>query len=98
MTHRNQRYIIQKFNSPCSPWMGGAMEPMAKIEKTSLKSIMRDWIFTDEALSTFLKEAESLISIGPLIAACDEFNDLELITPHHLLIGKSSPNYKPCVF
>ena len=78
--------------------MGGAMESMAKITKKALKSIVRDRIFTDEALSTFLTEVESIINIGPLIAASDEFNNLELITQHHLLIGKSSPNCKPCVF
>ena len=78
--------------------MGGAMESMAKITKKALKSIVRDRIFTDEALSTFLTEVESIINIGPLIAASDEFNNLELITQYHLLIGKSSPNCKPCVF
>ena len=77
--------------------MGGATETMVKIMKKALKSSVRDKIFTDEALSAFLTEVESIINSRPLAAASDDINDLEPTTPNHLLIGKSSPNYRPCV-
>ena len=70
---------------------------MVKITKKALKSIVSDRIFTDEALSTFLTEVESIINSRPLTAASDDINDLEPITPNHFLIGKSSPNYRSCV-
>ena len=93
----NQRYIIWKFNPPCAPWMGGAMESIVRITENALKSILRDRIFTDEALSIFLTEVESIINSGPLTAASDNINDLETVTPNHLPIGKSSPNSMLCV-
>ena len=95
----NQRHIIWKFNPRCALWIwiGGATESMVKITKKALKSIVSDRIFTDEALSTFLTEVESIINSRPLTAASDDINDLEPITPNHFLIGKSSPNYRSCV-
>ena len=65
--------------------------------KKTLKWIVRDIIFTDEALSTCLTEVESRINSHPLTAASGYINDLEPNTPNQLLIGKSSPNYRPCV-
>ena len=41
----NQMYIIWKFNPPYPPWMGGAMESIAKIITIALKSIVRDFFF-----------------------------------------------------
>lgn len=52
-------------------------------------------IFTDEALSAFFTEVKSIINSR---AACDYINDLESITPCHILIGQSNPNYNSCVF
>ena len=73
------------------------MESMVKVIKKALKLIIRDRMFTDEALSTFVTEVESIINSLPLTAASDDINDLEPVTLYHLLIGKSSPNYWPCV-
>ena len=78
--------------------MGTAMRSIVKITKKVLKSIARDRIFTEEALSTFLTEVKSIINSRPLTVPCDYINDLEPITPNHILIGKSSPNYNSCVF
>ena len=58
----------------------------------------RDKVFTDEALFTFLTEVESIVNSRPLTAASDDINNLEAITPNHLLIGKSCPNCNSCVF
>ena len=93
----NQRHVIWKFSPLCAQWGGGATESMVKIMKRTLKSIVRDRIFTDEALCTFLTEVESIINSRPLTAASNDINDLGPITPNHLLIYKSSPNYRPCV-
>ena len=60
--------------------MGIAMESMVKITKNALKSIVRDRTFTDEGLSTFLTEVESMINSRPLIAATVFINVLERIS------------------
>ena len=73
------------------------MECMVKITKKALRSIVRDRVFTNEALSAFLTEVESIINSRPLTAASDGISDIEPVNPNHLLIGKSSPNYRSCV-
>ena len=75
-----------KFNPLFALWMAGVMEAIVKKTKKELKSIVRDRIFAVEALSTFLTEVESITNSCPLTAASDNINDLELITPYHLLI------------
>ena len=59
--------------------------------------IVKDRLFTAEALSTFLTVVEIIINSRFLTPASDDIDDLEPITPDHLLLGRPSPNYQPCV-
>lgn len=56
--------------------MADAMEVMVKKTKKELKPIVRDGIFADEALSTFLMEVESMMNSHHLTVASDGINDL----------------------
>ena len=73
------------------------MEAMVKLTKKALKTIVKDRLFTEEALSTFLTEVESIINSRPFTPASDDIDDLEPITPNHLLLGIPSPNFQLCV-
>ena len=73
------------------------MEAMVKLTKRALKTIVKDRLFTEDALSTFLTEAESIINSRPLTPDSDDIGDLEPITPNHLLLGRPSSNFQPCV-
>ena len=42
------------------------MEAMVKLTKKALKTIVKNRVFTEEALSTFLTEVESIINSHPL--------------------------------
>ena len=68
------------------------MESMVKLTKKSLKAIMKDRTVTEETLSTFLTEVESIVNSRPLTASSDDINDLLPLTPNHFLIGRSSPS------
>ena len=87
--------IEWNFNPPASPWMGGAMESMVKVTKKALKTIVKDRLFTEEALHTFLTEIESTVNCRPLTEISDDIEDYEALTPNHFLIGRSSPNTSP---
>ena len=63
-----QREIEWHFNPPTAPWMNGAMESLVKLTKRALKVIIKDRLFTEEALSTFLTEVESRFNDGPPLA------------------------------
>ena len=72
--------------------MNGAMEAIVKISKKALRTVVRDSLFTEEMLATYLTETESLINGRPLILINDHLNDMEALTPNHFLLGKSNPN------
>ena len=84
--------ITWKFNPPASPWMGGVFESLVKTTKKALKTVVRDRLFTEEALLTFLVEIESTINSRPLTPVSDDVDDYQALTPNHFLIGRSSPN------
>ena len=90
--HQNLEWI---FKPPASPWMGGVWESLVKSVKTGLKAIVKDRIFTDESLQTFLCEVESVLNGRPLTSISDDISDFEPLTPNHLLIGEASPNQSP---
>ena len=83
------------FNPPASPWMGGVWESLVKSVKTRLKAIVKDHIFTNESLQTFLCEVESVLNGRPLTSIINDLSDFEPLTPHQLLIGEASPNQSP---
>lgn len=72
--------------------MNGAIESLVKITKRTLKAIVKDRVFTDEALNTFLTEVESVVNSRPITTISDDVNDYEALTPNHFLIGRNSPN------
>ena len=91
----SQYNIDWQFNPPASPWMGGAWESSIKSIKRALKAIVRDRLFTDEALYTFLREVESILNHRPLIAVSDDIDDFESLTPYHFLLGAEVSNVCP---
>lgn len=84
--------IEWKFNPPFSPWMNGAMESMIKITKRALKAIVRDRVFTEEELRTFLTEVEATINSRSLTSISSDADDYQALTPNHFLIGRASQN------
>ena len=84
--------IKWNFGPPASPWMNGAMEAIVKITKKALKTVVRNSLFTEEMLATYLAEIESFINGRPLIPISDDVNDIEALTPNHFLLGRSNPN------
>ena len=95
MCGKNIKWI---FNPPASPWMGAVWESLVKSVQKTLKAIAKDRIFTEDCPYTFLCEVEAVLNSRPLTPISDHINDLEPLTPNHLLTGSSSMNYSPGVF
>ena len=95
MCGKNIKWI---FNPSPSPWMSGVCESLVKSVKKTLKGIVKDRIFAEDCLYTFLYEVEAVLNSRPLTAISDDINDLESLMPNHLLTGASSMNYSPGVF
>ena len=77
--------------------MGGIWESLVKSVKRSLKVFIRNKLFIEECLSTFLCEVESMLNQRPLTPISDEVNHLKALSPCHFIIG-SYENTVPGVF
>ena len=59
---------------------------------------MKEQPLDEEGLHTLLCEAEAVINSRPITKASSDLNDLEALTPNHLLLLKVKPVLPPGVF
>lgn len=86
------------FNTPSASHHGGAWESMIRLIRKVLCSVLHQQTLTDEALHTVLCEAEVILNDRPITKISDDPNDLEPLTPNHLLTLKRKPTLPPGVF
>ena len=84
----SQRGIRWLFNPPAASHMGGVWERQIRSIRRVLSTTMTEQVPTSEMLTTLLVIAEGLINNRPLTPASDDPNDLEPLTPNHLLIHR----------
>ncbi|XP_006817251.1 uncharacterized protein LOC102807024 [Saccoglossus kowalevskii] len=89
-----QRYLTNhrinwKFTPKRSPWNGGFFERMIAITKTSLKKILGRACVTYIEMETIVTEIESAINDHPLTHLSNDDNDLNSLTPSHLVNGRN---------
>ena len=75
-----------------SSHFGGTWERLVRSTKRALKAIAGKQRVTDEALLTFMAEAESLVNSRPLTPLSSGCKDLEALTPNHFLLGRANLN------
>ena len=76
------------FNPPKSPHMGGIWERLVRSVKEVMLGVMKDHVLTDPQLYTVLTEVESIVNSRPLTHVSNDVDNLEPLTPNHLLLGK----------
>ena len=79
--------IVWKFNPPSAPHMGGAWERLVRSTKEILHSLMSDKVLTDAQLYTVFTDIERILNSRPLTHISDHIDDLEPLTPNHILLG-----------
>lgn len=60
--------------------------------------MLRQQIFDDEGFHTGLCEAEAMLNDRPITKLSEAPNDLEALTPNHLLLMKGKPILPPGIF
>lgn len=93
-----QRGITWIFNPPAASHMGGAWERLIRSVRVALRVSLKERAPKEEVLHTLLTEAEHLINSRPLTIVSEDANELESITPNHILIQKSNKIQLPGVF
>lgn len=86
------------FNPAAGPHHGGVWERLIKSLKKILSSVVREQVMDDEALQTALCEVEAIMNDRPITTITNDLNDVEPLTPNHLLLLKTNPVMPPGLF
>ena len=93
-----QKEIKWIFNPPAGSHHGGAWERLIRSVRKVLNSILKVQNLDEEGLHTVLCEVEAIINGSPITKASTDPNDLEALTPNHLLLLKTSSSLPPGEF
>ena len=88
------------FNPPAASHFGGVWERLIRLVRKVLYSLLREQVhkMDDEGLYTLLCEVESILNGRPITQTCDKPNDLDALTPNHLLLLEDSENLPVGIF
>ena len=86
------------FNPPTGSHHGGAWERLICSIRKVLNSTLQTQHLDEEGLQTALCEVEAILNSRPITRESTDPNDLEGLTPNHLLLLKSSLCLPPGLF
>ena len=90
-----QKNIQWTFNPPAGSHFGGVWERQIRTVRKVMMSIMGQQTLTDESLCTFFCEVEAIVNSRPITTVSGDANDLEALTPNHILLLKGKPSLPP---
>ncbi len=93
-----QKGIKWVFNSPAASHQGGVWERQIRTVRRILSALLKEQSTNKDILHTVMCEVESIINSRPITSASDNPNDLEPLTPNHLLLLKTQPDLPPGLF
>jgi len=96
----SQQNIEWEFNPPSGSHFGGVWERQIRTIRKVLFTLLREQTIQldDEALQTLFCEIEAIINSRPITRVTDDPNDLEALTPNHLLLLQSKQSLPPGLF
>jgi len=94
----SKKGIKWSFNPPTGSHHGGTWERLIRMIRKILCSVLRQQTLDDEGFHTVLCEAESILNDRPITRLSEDPNDLEALTPNHLLLLKGKPVLPPGLF
>ena len=77
-------------------WFGALYERVIGLVKSGLKKVLGRALVTFDELSSVIIELEAICNDRPLNYVSSDLNELEILTPNHLIYGRklqSFPNY-----
>lgn len=93
--HKGIKWII---NTPAASHHGGVWERQIRTVRKILNSVLKLQPLDDEGLQTIMCEVEAIINNRPITKTSDDLNDLEALTPNHLLLLKTQPSIPSGIF
>ncbi|XP_073821413.1 uncharacterized protein [Musca autumnalis] len=90
------RSLVQfSFIPPRAPHFGGLWEPAVKQAKFLLLRAVGKVLLTQEEMVTMLAEVEAVLNSRPIAPLSPDPNDVEALTPGHLLVGAGLRSLPP---
>ncbi|XP_034081069.1 uncharacterized protein LOC117552007 [Gymnodraco acuticeps] len=86
------------FNPPSGAHHGGVWERLIRLVKKILHSVLKEQTLDDDVLHTALCEVEAIMNDRPITTVTNDPNDLEPLTPNHLLQLRTNPILPPGLF
>jgi len=80
--------VERKFIPKRGPWSGGFWKRLIGITKLTLKKVLGRAFTTLDRLQILIIEIEGILNNRPLTTVPTDINDLDPITPAHLLYGR----------
>lgn len=93
-----QRDIKWRFNPPTGSHHARAWERLIHSIRKVLNSTLRVEALDEEGLHMVLCEVEAILNSRPITKSSTDPNDLEALTPNHLLLLKTQPSLPPGLF
>ncbi len=87
-----QKGIKWIFHPPAGSHHGGIWERLIRSVRKILSSTLNLQSFDEESLHTVLCEVEAILNSLPITKASTDLNDLEALSPNHLLLLKTTPS------
>jgi hypothetical protein len=89
--------ITWEFNPPSGSHFGGVWERLIRSVRKVLFSLLKgqNERFSDESLLTLFCEVEAILNSRPITKCSDDINDLEALTPNHILLLRPGQDL-PC--
>ena len=83
-----QHAVTWVFNPPSASHFGGVWERLIRSVRKILFSLMKEQMvrLDDESLQTLFCEVESIMNSRPITSVSSDPNDLDVLTPNHLLL------------
>ena len=85
----SKRGVEWRFIPAWAPWYGGFWERLIGLTKTTLKKVLGRRFVSLETLQTIVTEIEAVMNDRPLTHVSSSIDDLEPLTPSHLLYGRN---------
>ena len=90
--------IKWSFNTPAASHQGGVWERLIRSVRSILTSVLGQQVLNDDGLQTLFCEVEAILNDRPITKVSDDPNDLEALTPNHILLLKGKPIFPPGLF
>ena len=87
-SHLQHESIEWIFNPPAASHMGGVWERQIRTVRRLMQATLQGAVLDDEHLTTVFCEVESVVNNRPITRCTESANDIEPLTPNHLLLLK----------